>query len=146
MSENVIVVGAGVAGLTAAYRLKMAGLTVTVIEAAGHVGGRMSTLTRDGYRIDLGASLLPRSYKQTLRLIGDAGLTREITSTSSLFGLVRDNAVHRVQAGNVKDMLGIPLSARSKLTLSKAAADCARLGGKLDWDDLSRPLLADGEK
>ncbi len=145
MSENVIVVGAGVAGLTAAYRLKMAGLTVTVIEAAGHVGGRMSTLTRDGYRIDLGASLLPRSYKQTLRLIGDAGLTREITSTSSLFGLVRDNAVHRFQAGNVKDMLGIPLSARSKLTLSKAVVDCVRLGGKLDWYDLSRALDADGE-
>src|SRR5260370_40122453 len=116
MSENVIVVGAGVAGLTAAYRLKMAGLTVTVIEAAGHVGGRMSTLTRDGYRIDLGASLLPRSYKQTLRLIGDAGLTREITSTASLFGLGRDNAVHRFQPGHVQAMPVSPLAARSKRT------------------------------
>jgi len=144
MTENVIVVGAGVAGLTAAYRLKQAGLAVTVLERAGRVGGRMSTIARDGYRVDLGASLLPSSYRQMLRLIRDAGLTGEITPTSRLFGLVRDSTVHHFQAGSVRDMLGIPLSARSKLTLSKVVMDCVRLGGKLDWYDLSRALAADG--
>ena len=143
--DNVIVVGAGIAGLTAAYRLRKAGLTVTVLERAAHVGGRMSTLTRDGYRVDLGASLLPWSYRQMLGLISEAGLAGEITTTSSLFGLVRDNAVHRFQAGKVKDMLGIPISARSKLMLSRAVVDCVRLGGKLDWYDLSRALDADDE-
>jgi oxygen-dependent protoporphyrinogen oxidase len=145
VSEHVIVVGAGVAGLTAAFRLKRAGLDVTVLERALHVGGRMSTLMRDGYRIDLGASLLPWSYRQMLRLIDEAGLSGEITPTSSVFGLLRDKTVHRFQAGNVREMLSIPLSARSKLTLSKAVIDCVRLGGKLDWYDLSRALAADGE-
>lgn len=145
MSDHVIVIGAGVAGLTAAYRLTAAGLEVTVLEQAGQVGGRMSTLTRDGYRVDLGASLLPVSYKQMLALIRDAGLTGEITPTSSLFGLVRDGTVHRFQAGKVSALPAVPLSARSKLALSKAVLDCVRLGGRLDWYDLSRALAADGE-
>jgi protoporphyrinogen/coproporphyrinogen III oxidase len=143
--SGVIVIGAGIAGLTAAFRLRKAGLNVTVLEREDHVGGRMSTLTRDGYRIDLGASLLPSSYRQMLRLIGEAGLTGEITATSGVFGLVRDGQVHRFQVGSVTDMLGIPISVRSKLTLVRAVADCVRLGGKLDWYDLSRALAADGE-
>jgi protoporphyrinogen/coproporphyrinogen III oxidase len=145
MSEHVIVVGAGVAGLTAAYRLAKAGLTVTVLESSDHVGGRMSTLTRDGYRVDLGASLLPHSYKQMLLLIAEAGLGAEITPTSGLFGLVRDGVVHHFRAGDVRDMLGMPISLRGKLALSRAVVDCARLGGRLDWYDLSRAVDADTE-
>ena len=107
MNDSVIVIGAGVAGLTAAYRLRTAGLGVTVLESAGRVGGRMSTLTRDGYRVDLGASLLPTSYRQMLALIADAGLAGEITTTSSLFGLIRDGRVHRFRAGKAADVPGI---------------------------------------
>jgi len=129
--ERVIVVGAGVAGLAAAYRLNKAGLRVTVLERMGEVGGRMSTHLRDGYRIDIGASLLPTSYRHMLALIDEAGLADQIEPTSSLFGLVRDGNVHRFQAGNLKDMLGIPLSARSKVTLLRALWDCIRLGDKL---------------
>ena len=143
--ERVIVVGAGVAGLAAAYRLKTAGLRVTVLERAAEVGGRMSTQLRDGYRIDIGASLLPTSYRHMLALIEEAGLAEEIVPTSSLFGLVRDGKVHRFEAGNLKDMLRIPLSARSKLTLLRAVWDCMRLGDKLDWFDLSRAQDADCE-
>lgn len=143
--ERVIVVGAGVAGLAAAYRLNKAGLRVTVLERMGEVGGRMSTHLRDGYRIDIGASLLPTSYRHMLALIDEAGLADQIVPTSSLFGLVRDGNVHRFQAGNLKDMLGIPLSARSKVTLLRALWDCIRLGDKLDWFDLSRAHAADRE-
>jgi oxygen-dependent protoporphyrinogen oxidase len=144
-AQRVIVVGAGVAGLAAAYRLKMAGLHVTVLERSSEVGGRMSTHLRDGYRIDIGASLLPASYRHMLALIEEAGLADEIVPTSSLFGLVRDGRVHRFQAGKLKDMLGIPLSARSKLTLLRAVWDCIRLGDKLDWFDLARARDVDRE-
>ncbi|CAN7151738.1 FAD-dependent oxidoreductase [Trinickia sp. LjRoot230] len=145
MAGRVVVVGAGIAGLTAAYRLKMAGLDVTVLERTAQVGGRMSTHTRDGYRIDVGASLLPTSYKQMLALIEEAGLSEEIMTTSSLFGLLRDGEIHRFQAGKLRDMLAMPLSMRSKWVLSKAVVDCIRLGDKLDWYDLSRAIEVDDE-
>ena len=45
--KKVAVLGAGVAGLTAAYRLAQAGSVVTVFEASDRLGGRNFTVTRD---------------------------------------------------------------------------------------------------
>ena len=54
-NKKVIVVGAGMAGLAAAYRLRQAGVDVTVLESSDHVGGRLGTDSRDGYMIERGA-------------------------------------------------------------------------------------------
>jgi monoamine oxidase len=43
-SATVVVVGAGLAGLTAAYRLEQAGIDSVVLEASSHVGGRVDTI------------------------------------------------------------------------------------------------------
>ncbi len=53
---DVIVVGAGIAGLVAADALSRAGRTVKVFEARDRIGGRASTITYDGLAIDLGAT------------------------------------------------------------------------------------------
>jgi protoporphyrinogen oxidase len=53
-SPPVAVLGAGPAGLTAAYRLVGRGLSVVVFEADHQVGGLARTVCRDGYRFDLG--------------------------------------------------------------------------------------------
>jgi protoporphyrinogen oxidase len=53
-SLPVAVLGAGPAGLTAAYRLVQRGLPVVVFEADDQVGGLARTVCRDGYRFDLG--------------------------------------------------------------------------------------------
>ena len=53
---DVVVVGAGLAGLTAAVTLQDAGRTVAVVEARAQVGGRIKTLTGDGLCLDLGAT------------------------------------------------------------------------------------------
>ncbi len=52
---DVLIVGAGIAGLTAAQELKRAGLSVLVVEQANVVGGRMATLAIDSGLADIGA-------------------------------------------------------------------------------------------
>lgn len=58
MNENitcdVVVIGAGVSGLTAAHDLRRAGLSVTVLEARDRVGGRLWTQVIDGATLELG--------------------------------------------------------------------------------------------
>ncbi|GAB2740722.1 NAD(P)/FAD-dependent oxidoreductase [Streptomyces bullii] len=55
---DVVVVGAGVAGLSAAHRLASAGVSTVVLEAAHAVGGRMATEKVDGFRLDRIGQLL----------------------------------------------------------------------------------------
>ena len=64
---DIVVVGAGIAGLSAAHRLTSAGVRTTVLEAAPCVGGRMSTEKVDGFRLDRIGQLLSTSYPE-LRL------------------------------------------------------------------------------
>ncbi|MHA6781555.1 NAD(P)/FAD-dependent oxidoreductase [Pseudonocardia saturnea] len=61
-SADVIVVGAGLAGLRAAQLLGRRGLDVTVLDAADRPGGRMATDVVDGFRCDRGFQVLNTSY------------------------------------------------------------------------------------
>ncbi|MCX7015373.1 MAG: NAD(P)/FAD-dependent oxidoreductase [Candidatus Sumerlaeota bacterium] len=53
-SFPVLVLGAGPAGLAAAYELAKAGRSVTVLEKSDHVGGLAATVEREGNRFDIG--------------------------------------------------------------------------------------------
>ncbi|HEX6395571.1 MAG TPA: NAD(P)/FAD-dependent oxidoreductase [Acidimicrobiales bacterium] len=54
LADEVVVIGAGPAGLTAAYQLSKAGRRCTVLEADSVVGGISRTVERDGWRFDIG--------------------------------------------------------------------------------------------
>ncbi|GAA3305934.1 hypothetical protein GCM10020295_60920 [Streptomyces cinereospinus] len=69
---DVVVVGAGVAGLAAAHRLTGAGIAATVLEAAPRPGGRMATEEVDGFRLDRVGQFLFTSYPE-LRLTPGLG-------------------------------------------------------------------------
>ena len=66
---DVIVVGAGLAGLTAADRLTRAGLHVEVLEASDGVGGRARTDRVDGFLLDRGFQVLNTAYPAALRVL-----------------------------------------------------------------------------
>ena len=54
LTSDVVIIGAGPAGLTAAYELGKAGRQSTVLEADDQVGGISRTVERDGWRFDIG--------------------------------------------------------------------------------------------
>ncbi|MGO9216491.1 MAG: NAD(P)/FAD-dependent oxidoreductase [Streptosporangiaceae bacterium] len=64
---NVIVVGAGLAGLACAADLAAGGAAVTVLESSDAVGGRMRTDRRDGFLLDRGFQVFNTSYPQVQR-------------------------------------------------------------------------------
>ncbi|KAA0235011.1 MAG: putative thiazole biosynthetic enzyme [Acidimicrobiales bacterium] len=53
-ASDIVIIGAGPAGLTAAYELTKRGLASTVVEADSTVGGISRTVERDGWRFDIG--------------------------------------------------------------------------------------------
>jgi phytoene dehydrogenase-like protein len=73
--SDVLVVGAGLAGLACARTLEHAGLEVSVLERSDAVGGRVRTETVDGFRCDRGFQLLNPAYPAVERLI-DVGALR----------------------------------------------------------------------
>ena len=67
--HDVVVVGAGLAGLTCAVALEERGLDVLVVEAADEVGGRVRTEVVDGHLCDVGFQLLNPAYPAVRRLL-----------------------------------------------------------------------------
>lgn len=68
-TTEVVVVGAGMAGLTCAHVLQEAGVQVRVLEAADAVGGRIRTDQVDGFLLDRGFQLLNPAYPMVRELV-----------------------------------------------------------------------------
>ena len=66
---DVAVVGAGLAGLAAAFHLTGAGRSCRVFEASGEVGGRVRTDRRDGFLLDRGFQVFPAAYPEAERVL-----------------------------------------------------------------------------
>ena len=71
-NTSVIVIGAGIGGITTAAKLAQRGYQVTVIEKCNQPGGRFSILEKDGHRFDTGPTLflMPELYAASLQRPG----------------------------------------------------------------------------
>ena len=57
INKNVVIIGAGIAGIAVAIRLKSQGYSVSVYEANSYPGGKLTAFKDKGYRFDMGPSL-----------------------------------------------------------------------------------------
>lgn len=75
---DVVVVGAGITGLSTAYEVQKAGRSVAVIEASDHVGGRIMTREWQGDKVEAGQQYLLSTYKNALALVEELGMTGDL--------------------------------------------------------------------
>jgi monoamine oxidase len=76
--SDVVVLGAGLAGLAAARDLMRGGAEVVVLEARERVGGRVEAATlADGRRVQLGGEVIGQAHIAYRELVGELGLTLE---------------------------------------------------------------------
>jgi oxygen-dependent protoporphyrinogen oxidase len=102
---HIIVVGAGIAGLTAAYVLRLHGISAKVIEASNRVGGRMTSDISDGRVIDRGAQFLSTEYKVIPDLLRQLGLSQHIRETSQYSAIARGGQPRIIRNAHPADSL-----------------------------------------
>ncbi|MGA7614634.1 MAG: NAD(P)/FAD-dependent oxidoreductase, partial [Thermoanaerobaculia bacterium] len=84
--DPVLIVGAGIAGLTAAYRLGQKGIPARVIEAQSRVGGRMYSIRNffaDGQVAELGGELIDTNHTEIRNLAAELGIALDDLSLES---------------------------------------------------------------
>lgn len=95
--KSVVILGAGVAGLAAAWKLSEAGYDVTIVEKMDHIGGLATTFKWKKYKLDLGPhkfyTILPGILDVFKNLIGKDLLSHPKTSKIRLFNKYLDYPV-----------------------------------------------------
>jgi monoamine oxidase len=123
LDTEVCVVGAGLAGLTAAHRLLDAGHEVAVVEARDRVGGRTHTTTlADGTVVDLGGQWIGPTQDRVRRLVDELGLATFPTwiAGESLIGLGSDLVRYRGEVPKVPRVVLADV-AQAQLRLDRVA-------------------------
>jgi oxygen-dependent protoporphyrinogen oxidase len=104
---DVIVVGAGIAGLAAAYELSKRGVSCVALERAARAGGVIFSEAVDGYTIDGGPDSLLVQKPAAIALCREIGLGDRLVPTKPprLAYIQRAGKLHALPAASV---LGIP--------------------------------------
>ena len=95
MAHDVVVIGAGLAGLTAARELTRSGFDVAVLEGRDRVGGRTAPAMCAGVPVDLGASFVGPTQDAVLKLAADLGCTTTPTYSDGANLIRWRGRVHR---------------------------------------------------
>ncbi len=86
-NRKVIVVGAGISGLSAAWRLQSAGVDVVVVDKAARPGGRFHSIAVNGCTMEAGANFITDSYRIVPRLAAAVNLKLERVSSGSAIAI-----------------------------------------------------------
>ena len=119
-SEKVVIVGAGPGGLAAAILLATSGVDVTVVERRDVVGGRTSTIERNGFKFDTGPTffLYPRVLREILAAAG-----RDLDEEIPMYRL---DPQYRLVFGSGGELLATPDLKRMEQAIAQLSPEDAR--------------------
>jgi len=144
-SGDVAVIGAGIAGLTAAYKLTQAGREPVVFDRDDRVGGRIQTIKRNGLTFDVGAFIYLGSYTDAAELITEVGLGGQMGKFPAYGAMPRDGKLNFLDLSKPVRTVGGTryLSTGSKLKLAKLMWLLARKWKDLNYYDASGLVAVD---
>jgi len=140
---NVAVIGGGMAGMAAAHRLKTQGFTPVVFESRDRVGGRMWSLQKGDFLMDVGMSAYLGTYREAIALIHEVGLGSTMSDLPAIGATMRDGKRHHFDYGRpVSTALSTSvLSWPSKFKAIRLALDTFKHRASLGYSDYTK--LAD---
>jgi len=98
-TADVVIIGAGVSGLSVAHWLSKSGVDVTVLEKDPVVGGTMKTVREDGFIVEIGPNSALETTPFVKEIVDDCGLQDEFlyaNPTSNNRYILRDGKLHRL--------------------------------------------------
>ena len=134
MVKKVIVVGAGLSGLSAAITLENEGISVTVLESSDRPGGRVTSDVIDGFVCDRGFQLINANYPEIKRI----GIIKEIDFVSA-------TAVIEVARNEDRIRIGDPRSAFFSVFKSETGSIIEKLR-LVKYLLISKPAASVGEE
>ena len=119
--NRVVIAGAGITGLTIAFRLKQKGIPFLLLEALPAPGGKIGTLEKNGFHLDLGPATCARNQPLT-ELISDLGISSKVILPTRAFRkryIDSKRKLHAIPPHPIHWLLTEILSFRSKLSIFK---------------------------
>jgi oxygen-dependent protoporphyrinogen oxidase len=130
--KDVVVVGAGIGGLVAAWQLR--DLDVLVLEAEDRVGGRIKSFERGEHWVSVGAHMFPGEGSYLWELLQELGL-EPLRIRGSLIGIAQGGKV--VSGGRAETFpLRLPLSPVARLSLARTGLRIKRDAAR--YNELAR--------
>jgi protoporphyrinogen/coproporphyrinogen III oxidase len=137
------VIGAGLAGSAAAYRLRRAGHEVVLADRKGRVGGRAWTHRQAGFSIDVGADVILSFYNRSLSLLRELGREDHLIRLDSSNATRNGRRLHAMKPASPIGVVTHPHLMPWDMARLGYAAGRARLGRPIDLFDLEALALAD---
>ncbi len=147
MRRKIAVIGAGIAGLTAAYELKKALFEVIVFEKNSYVGGRMATKKSEGFNFDFGAVfLIDKWYSLLSSYAKELGVPWKLSAYGGSHRIIRNGLAHYIDIVGPRQVLGFKLlSLRARIAFLLLIVKIKFFSPTLDFFNLSNnPKALDG--
>jgi oxygen-dependent protoporphyrinogen oxidase len=104
-NTRIAIIGGGISGLSAGFRLKEAGFSPVIFEKEPHTGGRMGSENVEGFIIDKGAYTFPEFHRNLRRFVDSVGMGESLTQTPGSTSTFSNGKRYPIKIGSSADFL-----------------------------------------